>query len=72
MLLSKDLLFGFKIGLLSFIAILIWQMIIRLKKFFISPRAREFLTMGTHTEKKIVPSMGGIAFFAFTAYSLGR
>ncbi len=63
MLISKNLLFGFKIGLLSIIAILIWQMIIRLKKFFISPQAREFLTMGAHSKKKIIPSMGGIAFF---------
>jgi phospho-N-acetylmuramoyl-pentapeptide-transferase len=54
---------GLQVGLLCGVAVMVWQVIIRLKHFFISPKAREFLTMGSHTEKRIIPSMGGIAFF---------
>ena len=43
----------------------ILQIIMIQKERFISARARENLNMGQHTEKKTIPSMGGIAFFAF-------
>ena len=73
MLLSKNLLLGLKIGLVCGLAIIIWQIIIKLKRFFISPRAREFLTMGTHTEKKNCSQYGWNSFFfAFTIYFVGR
>lgn len=36
--------------------------IIYYKKYFISPKAREFLDMGEHA-KKIIPSMGGLVFY---------
>lgn len=42
----------------------ILQIIIFQKQRFISSAARKNLTMGQHTEKKIIPSMGGIVFFA--------
>lgn len=70
MLLSKSLLFGLRVGILCGIAVIIWQTIITLKRFFVSPQAREFLTMGRHSEKKIIPSMGGIAFFLLLPFIL--
>ncbi len=45
-------------------------MLIRWKQYFISPKSREYLTMGTHQEKQITPTMGGIAFFVLIPFML--
>lgn len=66
----EHLILGLKVGLLCGLSVLVWQTIITLKRFFVSPKARDFLTMGNHTEKKIVPSMGGIAFFLLLPFIL--
>jgi phospho-N-acetylmuramoyl-pentapeptide-transferase len=48
--------------------IFIITLIIKYKKYFVSQKAREFLTMGEHQFKQMTPSMGGISFYAILPY----